>query len=272
LTLNFGGNITGEGTVDTPNNPAKPFINNGNIVGMANFRRVTLAGYVKGVGNYDNVDFTGTFAPGFSPATVNLGSAAYSGTLQIEIGGLAPGSGHDQLNHILGNGIANLGGTLEVALLPSFVPQENNSFTILTAMGGVVGTFADRVLPNLGGGLSWNVVYNANSVVLEVLAAAGLPGDYNEDGTVDAADYTVWRNNLGSPTALPNDDTPGTGPDDYTRWKQFYGTSAGSGIGGIVQATDITVPEPTALMAIMQAVIAVFSMRRLANLSNRSLN
>ena len=33
-----------------------------------------------------------------------------------------------------------------------------------------------------------------------------LIGDYNEDGTVDAADYTVWRDNIGTPAGtLPND-------------------------------------------------------------------
>ena len=31
---------------------------------------------------------------------------------------------------------------------------------------------------------------------------AGVPGDYNSDGAVDAADYTVWCNTLGSTTDL----------------------------------------------------------------------
>ncbi len=40
-------------------------------------------------------------------------------------------------------------------------------------------------------------------------------GDYNGNGTVDAADYTIWRNNLGSLASLPNDETSGVGLDDY---------------------------------------------------------
>ena len=41
--------------------------------------------------------------------------------------------------------------------------------------------------------------------------AAGLLGDYNNDGTVNAADYPVWRDNLGLAIALPNEDaTPGS--------------------------------------------------------------
>ena len=35
------------------------------------------------------------------------------------------------------------------------------------------------------------------TVVEAVLASVGLVGDYNDDGTVDAADYTVWRDSLG---------------------------------------------------------------------------
>ncbi|HMO87085.1 MAG TPA: hypothetical protein PKC18_19420, partial [Lacipirellulaceae bacterium] len=243
LTLNFGGNITGHGTINTPNNAAKPFINNGHVTGNSPGQPLTLPGYVKGVGIFDNVQFTGTFSPGFSPGKVNLGSAAYDGTLQVEIGGQTPGSGHDQLNHILGSGAAQLGGALTVSLLPGFAPSAGNVFEIITATGGITGTFNCASFPPLGGNLGWRINYGSNSVTLSV--AAGLPGDYNADGLVDAADYTVWRNNLGSPTALPNDDTAGVGPDDYDRWKQFYGTSAGS--GGLAAGPLQQVPEPSGL-------------------------
>ena len=47
------------------------------------------------------------------------------------------------------------------------------------------------------------------SVVLSVVAA-GLPGDYSDDGMVNAADYTVWWDDLGLAITLPNDETPGT--------------------------------------------------------------
>ena len=57
----------------------------------------------------------------------------------------------------------------------------------------------------------------------------GLPGDYNQNGVVDAADYAVWRDNDGSGTSLPNDDTLGVGPDDYVRWRSHFGQTAGSG-------------------------------------------
>ena len=55
---------------------------------------------------------------------------------------------------------------------------------------------------------------------------APLPGDYNANNVVDAADYTVWRDRLGTSVVLSNDTTPGSvGPEDYTEWKQHFGMS-----------------------------------------------
>ena len=37
-----------------------------------------------------------------------------------------------------------------------------------------------------------------NLVVSDIVSA--MPGDFNNDGSVDVADYTVWRDHLGEPT------------------------------------------------------------------------
>ncbi|QDU55509.1 rhamnogalacturonan lyase family protein [Aeoliella mucimassa] len=52
-----------------------------------------------------------------------------------------------------------------------------------------------------------------------------LPGDYNQDGAVSLADYTVWRDWLGSTTNLAADgDHNGVIDDaDYQIWKQNFG-------------------------------------------------
>ncbi len=54
-----------------------------------------------------------------------------------------------------------------------------------------------------------------------------LPGDYDGDGSVNAADYTVWRNALGSNViAFSGADGSGNGVvdhDDYDVWKANYG-------------------------------------------------
>jgi lysozyme len=82
-------------------------------------------------------------------------------------------------------------------------------------------------------------------------------GDYNENGVVDAADYTSWRNTMGQNVL------PGRGADgnlngtidagDYAVWKSNF-SSAGAGA-----VTTAAVPEPTAfVLLLLSASMAVF--------------
>ncbi len=50
-------------------------------------------------------------------------------------------------------------------------------------------------------------------------------GDYNQNGKVDAADYTRWRKNNGTTNALPNDNGLGTpiDSDHYDLWSTNFG-------------------------------------------------
>ncbi len=58
------------------------------------------------------------------------------------------------------------------------------------------------------------------------LTTSTLPGDYNSNQVVDAADYVTWRKQLGSPAVLPNDTTPtGVTAGDYDVWKENFGTT-----------------------------------------------
>jgi hypothetical protein len=90
---------------------------------------------------------------------------------------------------------------------------------------------------------------------------APLPGDYNGDGAVNAADYTVWRNNLGVATALTNEEpttTPGLVTiEDYFVWKNAYGSTLGSGAtidsAGAVPEPQSAVAFALGLLSIMQA-------------------
>lgn len=85
--------------------------------------------------------------------------------------------------------------------------------------------------------------------------AAGVPGDYNQNGQVDAADYTKWRDNLGANIALPNEGaTPGTvTAEDYTFWKSRFGSSgAGAGVD-----FGAAVPEPAGCWLVGMATLGV---------------
>lgn len=72
-------------------------------------------------------------------------------------------------------------------------------------------------------------------------AAAFLPGDYNHDDRVDAADYGVWRKTLSSTTTLAADGSGNQQVDqaDFDVWRRNFGTSIAGG-GLAISA----VPEP----------------------------
>ena len=246
LTLDFGGNIAGHGTVDTPDDPFRPLTNNGHITGNSAAEPITLTGYVKGVGRLDNVVITGTDAPGFSPAIVHRGSVEYAGTLEIELADTATGE-FDAIHH---SGTAALGGALDVSLLGGFVPEAGSSFEILTADGGVSGVFATESLPDLGSLLALQVIYDASSVTLAVVAA--LAGDFNTDGVVNAADYVVWRKSDGS-------------QDAYDTWRENFGNTSAAGAAAAQSGvTRAAVPEPVAfvLLGLGGAGLALIVRRR----------
>jgi hypothetical protein len=90
---------------------------------------------------------------------------------------------------------------------------------------------------------------NRNHIVLTNFVSVPLPGDYNHNGIVDAADYTVWRDTLGRTGAGLAADGNGNNQidaGDYTFWKMHFGQSApGSGAGASANAA---VPEPATIV------------------------
>jgi len=193
------------------------------------------------------VNSGGTYSPGASPAvsTITSNFSQQAGTTVIEIGGVAVGSQYDSL--VVG-GAAYLGSNLDVELLDAYAPTAGHAFQVITAEGGIIGSFAETMLPALSDGLFWNVLYGANSVILAVAPTSSLstiPGDFNQNGTVDAADYTVWRNYLGTNFADADADFDGqVTAADYGIWKSNFGFSlVGSGFAAIALQN---VPEPVA--------------------------
>ena len=89
-------------------------------------------------------------------------------------------------------------------------------------------------------------------------AAAGLDGDYNSDGIVDAADYTVWRDNLGAPEGTLQNDGGIVGPigtDHYNLWRSNFGRQLGSA------ALTAAVPEPATVALLGLAMIGLMLRR-----------
>lgn len=89
---------------------------------------------------------------------------------------------------------------------------------------------------------------NFQSVAYEIgpfFAPPELVGDFNGDGQVDAADYTVWRNSLGKPvTPYSGADADGSGlidAADLLAWKQNFGTAAA------MPGQPLAIPAPASL-------------------------
>jgi len=197
-----GGTLAGTGTI---------FVGSGPINGVVR----TLSGRVApgqfGVaGSVGQLSITGDYS--------NLGA----GTLAIDLAGTTAVTQYDRLAV---DRFAFLGGTLEVSLV-GFTPSIGNSFTILTAGQPVSGHFQYLSLP---AGFFWNVAYTGNNVVLSV-TGVGVPGDFNADGKVDAADYVYWEKNDRSTT-------------NYIAWRSHFGMTSGSGSG----SSAASVPEPGSL-------------------------
>ena len=84
--------------------------------------------------------------------------------------------------------------------------------------------------------------------------------DYNGNGIVDAADYTVWRDSLGrtgSGLAADGDGSGAVDQADYSIWKSNFGNHAGSGSGAAA-----AVPEPTTLLMFLFGILAISFQRR----------
>jgi hypothetical protein len=85
---------------------------------------------------------------------------------------------------------------------------------------------------------------------MPIMAGAVAPsvaGDYNGNGTVDAADYVVWKDNLGLMGGATASQGDGTGDGnvtsaDYDFWMARFGNTSGAGSG------LAPVPEPSTLL------------------------
>jgi T5SS/PEP-CTERM-associated repeat protein len=229
-------------------------ISNGGEVSVGETLFVRANGEIKGNSIISgNVSNGGKVAPGTSSGSGTLHvvgnyTQETAGTLDIE---LASDTSFDILN--VSEQIA-LNGILRVSVVDNYSPSIGDEFDILD-WGSLSGTFSSLQLPSLPVGLSWNT---PQLYAVGELAVITTPtGDYNQNGIVDAADYTVWRNTLGQTgTGLLADGNSNDEIDtgDYGMWKQHFGETAGGGSAG---ASPSHVPEPASSMLLVLAALAL---------------
>ncbi len=185
-------------------------------------------GLIEGDGLIDvNSLFTnnGAFGPGASAGQLDY-QGAYdqtSGTSEFnaEVGGATPGTEHDRLDV---EGAADLGGTINASIINSFNPTNGQSFVVLTATGGVTGTYSTENTPG------FNVVYTDSTVVLvadiQEVADLGLTKTVSADSVDVGTDvtFTVRLTNNG-----PNAASSITIDDVLPNGLTFVSASASAG-------------------------------------------
>lgn len=202
------------------------------------------------------VNPAGVLAPGSSAGSTTILGAYSQGAdaaLEIEVGGTTPGTTYDTVSV---SGLALLGGELQLLMLNGFQPSGANTFSVLSAAGGLFGNFSNAssgqhlaTIDDLG---SFQVHYGAGSpfnptqVVLSNFIPNALPADFNDDGVVNAADYVVWRKfDLGQAA--------------YDTWHAYFGQTAGSGSGATANAT---IPEPPTMVMLIVTAASMSTRRR----------
>jgi hypothetical protein len=120
-------------------------------------------------------------------------------------------------------------------------------------LNGTAGTLAEGAAVTLGTA-TYHITYQGgtgNNDVMLIGASVGVPGDYNNNGVVDAGDYVLWRK--GGPLANEVDNPGVVNNQDYTEWRARFGNpnpGSGSSLG------VASVPEPATIVLV--ALISPF--------------
>lgn len=153
---------------------------------------------------------------------------------------------------------ANLIGTANLNVQDPNSPGAHNLDQV--AVIGGLSPGPDGILYVQFQSLTGNLGY-LNALQLVGTAGPVRLGDYNGDGKVDAADYTVWRDNFGAPdeSSLHGNGSNSGGVDqaDYNLWKTNFGSGGGSG-----SLAGAPVPEPSAILLCLIASLGAANIRR----------
>lgn len=143
-----------------------------------------------------------------------------------------------------------VGGTLLVTHVGNEALVAGDSFDLFDFASAAID-FDAVTLPGLEASLRWRLDRLETEGAIEVV----LIGDLNSDGTVNAADYTVWRDSLGASVEhYTAGDSNGDGmvdSADLAEWRANYGATISSAANAV--------PEPMSLCLSVVALLSPFT-------------
>lgn len=160
------------------------------------------------------------------------------------VAGDTPGEGFDEAAGVSTNRLTEFFLGKNGATLPIGASLPLGNVFNTTVVGGNNLTF-NFGLPN-GAIIPGDVEY----------VTGGVLGDYNNNGTVDAADYVLWRK--GGPLQNEGDNPGVVNQADYDFWKSHFGNTSGSGAAVGTGA----VPEPLTWILAFLGAAALWIGRR----------
>ncbi len=275
VEVNDGGVLTTSQDVVVGNNgfvEAYMDVNDGAVVNVGRILWVGRGPVVNDVLGFLNINAGGTVnvASHLWWGTTGIAEINIAGTLNQTGGilGLGTQNAVDPLGgsatvNVLDGGEFNLNNISSAASLPSIQPGSKINIQGTGRMT-LPGDFIDTIgLYRDAGLIEGNGVAGAITVQTE---AGGQPaGDYNADGVVDAADYTVYRDNIGA-AGLPNSAGLGVvGPQHYDLFASNYGSASSliTVVTAGLPSVAVSLPEPgTVAMASVLSVLVTGASRR----------
>jgi uncharacterized protein (TIGR03382 family) len=254
-TFTYAGSITGTGTL-TKNGASTQILAGNNSLGPVTISAGKLL--------FNGSNTTGNITVSTNGVLGGTGSVSGAVTLN-NFGHLAPGTSVESFD--VGALTLNTGSILDFELGAGGVMDRINVAGLLTIVGSTVnltdvggmsaglytlidygtisGSVAGLGTPNGPSNFKYSLIDTGSMIHLRV----SIPGDFNFDNIVDAADYIVWRKGLGTIYT----------PSDYNVWRAHFGETSAS--GSSLGAGD-TVPEPGAAAVLVFALSLLVRRRR----------